>query len=308
MMNDENELLPESEFPPEEEFPDAADLRYAPDISPDEDDPVEAVAIFGTDKGEETSEEVLDVEPMLDIPPPPPPVEDLDIEGALAAVASLSDMLAEQEAAEQARIAQIEADEKEAADRQARLEHPELFFPMPPPSTLHRGQLASVVPALMLIGIGAWLTFAFTTSTTPPDMTLIAAIAVAEIAITLLVRWLSSGRWARGTFFFALLLLLIAITIAYLIQPASIGLTRGWPLLLIDVGAAFLLTGFIAQPTDRRLLLPTIAFVVAGAAAFAVTMGFVPGTILNVAASLWPLALLLVVAVFLLPMVFRQRR
>jgi hypothetical protein len=309
MMNDENDHSLDPEFPPEEEFPDAAELRYAPpsDIPADEADPVETVAIFGTDRGDDLPEAVPVSEQAPDVPMPAP-VDDLDIEGALAAVASLSDMLAEQEAAEQARIAQAEAEAKEAADRQTRLEHPELFFPMPPPMTLHRGQLVSVVPALLLIAVGAWLTFAITTSPTPPDTGLIAAVAAGGIAVTLLVRWLSSGRWARGTLFFALLLLLFGVTTAYLLQPASLGLMRGWPLLLLAVGATFLLTGFIAQPIDRRLLLPAILFFIAGLAAMTVTMGLLDGSILAVVGTLWPIVVLLVAVIFLLPMVFRQRR
>jgi hypothetical protein len=308
MIHDENDHSLDPEFPPEEEFPNAADLRYAPpsDSAPDEADPVETVAIFGTDMGDDLSEPPPTIEAASDVTVPP--VDDLDVEGALAAVASLSDMLAEQEAVEQARIAQAEAEVKEAADRQARLEHPERFFPMPPPMTLHRGQLPSVVPALLLIGIGAWLTFAITTSPTPPDAGLIAAVAASGIALTLVVRWLSSWRWARGTLFFALLLLLAGITTVYLLQPASLGLMRGWPLLLIAVGAAFLLAGFLAQPVDRRLLLPAILFFAAGLAATAVTIGLIDSTILALAGSLWPVVALLVAVIFLLPMVFRQRR
>jgi hypothetical protein len=306
MMNNNNDPPLDSEFPPDEEFPEAAELRYAPPNEPDEDDPVEAVAIFGTDKGDDLPETVPDSPEAPEVVIPR--VDDLDIEGALAAVASLSDMLAEQEAAEQARIAQVEAEAKEAADRQARLEHPELFFPMPPPMTLYRGQIASVVPALLLIATGAWLTFAFTTSPEQPDTGLIAVIAAGGIAITLLVRWLSSGRWARGTLFFALLLLLIGVTTVYLLQPASPGFEGGWPLLLIAIGGALLLTGFIAQPVDRRLLLPTLLFFIAGLAAMSVTLNLLDGSILAVVGSLWPIVLLLVVVIFLLPMVFRQRQ
>jgi hypothetical protein len=306
MMNDNNDQSLDSEFPPDEEFPDAAELRYAPTGEADEDDPVEAVAIFGTDKGDDLPENVPVSQETPDVAIPP--VDDMDIEGALAAVASLSDMLAEQEAAEQARIAHAEAEAKEMADRQARLEHPELFFPMPSPMTLYRGQIASVVPALLLIATGVWLTFAFTTSPTQPDPGLTAAIAAGGIAITLLVRWLSSGRWARGTLFFALLLLLTGTTTAYLLQPASVGFMQGWPLFLIAIGGALLLTGFIAQPVDRRLLLPAILLFVAGLAAMSVTLNLLDDSILTVLGSLWPIVLVLVAAILLLPMVFRQRQ
>jgi hypothetical protein len=236
-----------------------------------------------------------------------PPVDDLDIEGALAAVASLSDVLAEEEAAQQTRLAQAEADARATAERQSRLEHPELFFPMPQPLILQRGQIASVVPALLLILTGAWLTFSLTTGTAP-DPVLVAAVAASSIAITLLVRWLSSGRWARGALFFALLLLLSGITLVYLSQPSTLGIVQGWPLLLVAVGVAFLLSGLMALPVDRRVLLPALGFVVAGITALALTTGVVGSTMMSLAAASWPIVALVMVAIWLLPMVFRQRR
>jgi hypothetical protein len=151
------------------------------------------------------------------------------------------------------------------------------------------------------------LTFTLTTST-PPTPTLIAVVAAGSIAVTLLVRWLASGRWARGTLFFALLLLLAGLTVVYLMQPSAPGLVQGWPLLLVAVGVAFLLSGLMGQPVDRRMLLPALAFVVAGFAALAWTTGAISSALMSTAATFWPIVALLIAAIWLLPVVFRQRR
>lgn len=305
-MNNETERSfeeTEPDVPPDVAYSDDDEALYAPpEINTEDADPVEVVASAGSDR---TDESVSPDEP--DDRVAIPAVDGLDIEGALAAVSSLSDMLAEEEAAEQTRLAQAEAQARTAAEHQARLEHPELFFPMPLPVTLHRGHVASVVPALLLILIGAWLTFSLTTSV-PPTPTLIAVVAAGSIAVTLLVRWLASGRWARGTLFFALLLLLAGLTIVYLMQPSAPGLVQGWPLLLVAVGAAFLMAGLMGQPVDRRMLLPALAFAVAGFAALAWTTGTISSALMSIAVSFWPIVALLIAAIWLLPVVFRQRR
>jgi len=307
MMDNETEQSfeeTEPDVPPDVAYSDDTELRYAPlEITSEDADPVEQVASSGSDRAEDSpvADDAIEMMAM-------PPVDDFDIEGALAAVASLSDVLAEEEAAEQVRFAQAEADARDAAERQARLEHPELFFPMPQPLALQRGQMPSVVPALLLILIGAWLTFSLTTGAAPPDPALMAAVAASGIAVTLFVRWLSSGRWARGSLFFALLLLLSGLTLIYLMQPASMGIVEGWPLLLVAVGVAFLLAGLMALPVDRRVLLPALAFVVAGGTALALTTGVIGSTVMTLAASLWPVVVVVLAAIWILPMVFRQRR
>jgi hypothetical protein len=234
----------------------------------------------------------------------PAPAEGLDIEAALAAVSTLSDMLAEQEAAEQARIAQAEAEAMAAEERRLRLEHPERFFPVPPPVVLRRGQMASVLPALILIALGAWLTFAFTTGA-PPDGGLVTLALGGALVIVLAGRWLSSGRWARGSLFLALALTGVGGALALLAVPGSPGAARGWPLMLIGLGAAFFLTAALAAPPDRRLILPGLLLAVSGLAALVVTFGLLPGSLLDMAAGLWPAAVVALLVVWLLPVIRR---
>jgi hypothetical protein len=292
MKNEELNLTPDSENAPE--LPDE-EIRYAPQADIVETPSAEA----------DESVSAIEVDELLtDIDVPV--TDGMDIEAALAAVSTLSDMLAEQEAAEQARIAQIEAEAQAAAERQARLEHPEQFYPVPPMSTLHRGQMASVIPALLLIGIGAWLTFSFTTKA-PPDASLIAAITLGGIGLALLVRWLGSGRWSGGSLFWGLSFLFSAGLLFFLLSSPSPGLLQGWPLLLVGIGVAAALTGFLAFPRNRRLLLSGLGLIVAGIAGSIITMNILSSDFVNAAASLWPVALIAVVIIWLLPVIFRQR-
>jgi hypothetical protein len=298
MTNDERDLTPDNEDAPESSHPDD-EIRYAPpqesqDILPEVD---------AADDEEDADEYVAEKVVSIDVPV----TDGMDIEAALAAVSSLSDMLAEQEATEQARIAQIEAEAQAAAERQARMEHPEQFFPVPPMSMLQRGQMASVIPALFLILVGTWLTFTLTATKTAPDMSLTTGVILSGIGLVLLIRWLNSGRWARGTLFGGLLLLSSAAVLVFLLQPFSPGIERGWPLLLCCVGIATALTGLLAFPQDGRQIFPGIVLFIAGVTGSVVSIGALGSDFVNLAASLWPVAAVIVALILLLPLIFRQR-
>jgi hypothetical protein len=196
-----------------------------------------------------------------------PPTDDLDIDAALAAVATLDDLLAEQEAAEQARLAREQAEADARAERQSRLKNPELFFPMPSLAITAPGRLDSIIPALALIGIGAWLTLT-TTSGVAPASAVVVLLILGAIGLTLLARWLSTGRWSIGNLFFGLLVLLESAAIYAL--STSIGLATGWPVLIATLGLTFLVTGAFAR---RRLVFPGLAFLLVGVIAYAVTSG-----------------------------------
>jgi hypothetical protein len=286
--NDELQTPPSSDeagddlrfAPPAEEVPsDLAPIeKVEPDVQPEEE------TLLGNDLSIDNS---------------------LDIDAALAAVATLDDLLAEQEATEQNRIAQEHAEAEARAERQARLKNPERFFPMPPMLTLQRGRIDSVVPALALILIGIWLTFTATTSGTTPSPALVLGTALAGLTLTLLVRWFSSGRWARGSLFFALVVVLLGGVSVVLIVGQIFA--TGWPLLIVAFGAAFIVSSFLAQPADRQLAMPGIVIGFGGIIGLAVTNGVVPSNILTTAASLWPVAAVVMAAILLLPLIFRRR-
>jgi hypothetical protein len=299
MTDQERDLTPNTESTPEPPPADVSedDLRYAPPLA-------DIVDELGEPPLEANEPAAYEYAPMT------APLEmdgALDIEAALAAVSNISDMVAEREAAEQARLAAEAAREQLAAERQARLEHPERFFPVPPMLTLQRGQLTSVVLALALMGLGAWLTFTLTTTQTLPEPPLLVGALGGALLLVLLAHWLSTGRWARGTLFFALLAAFAALTVLLLSQPGAPGLLAGWPLVLLAPGLAFPLVGFLSRPRERRFILPGIALIVAGLVGFAVTNGLIAGAVLQQAATLWPAALVIVVILWLLPAVFRQR-
>jgi hypothetical protein len=277
MTNDEHPLppkdLPEAGALP---LPDE-DLRYAPPAARSEVDP---------DLGLDSSVDVL---------------------AALAAVSSLSDLVAEREAVEQAAFARVEADAQAEAERQARLNDPTAYLPVPPMLVPARGQLATLVPGLLLIALGAWLTFSLTTTRTLPDTPLLLAVLFGIVALSLLARWLTSGRWSRGSLFLGLALLLLPGIGFVLMQPASPGWVQGWPLLMVAPGLALILTGLLAKPRTPGLIVPGLALIAAAAAGLAVTLDLLPTDLLNMVSPYWFVPLIVVVLLALLPLVFNRR-
>lgn len=249
--------------------------------------------------------------------------EDLDVEGALAAVASLHELTRtdELEAVDEA-----VADEDEVEiDTFERVESPddgiddtvetaleavdsepyESVFPHPPASALHRGQLASIVPALLLIGSGAYLTFILTASENTLSPTLLVALSIGGIGVILLAHWITSARWAMGNFFIAVLLLLTGSTAAYLAVPNNLSLMQGWPLLLTAVGTTFVISDLFV-PSGRRLWLIGLIFAISGLAGTLVTGNLLNDGIQQTIGGLWPLALVIVLVLLIAPLLRRQ--
>jgi hypothetical protein len=291
MMTDDFKPQPENDSPgddfsdfdtpiSEEVNLDPDELRYAPledeeaesfDFDDDvlEETPAEAAPLYTRDWSMPDDDDVLGVVEATD----------LDIDSALAAVSSLSDMIAEQEAQEQAiAAAQAEQEAREAEFRNNPM-------PKPPLSSLQRGQLASVLPGLLLIAIGAWLTFTLTTATAPPPPGITTAVVTGAVALIFLAHWISTGRWSRGSLFLSIGLLLSAGVIAFLLQPASPGLGRGWPLLLAALGLTFILSAFLARPARRGFALPGFLMIVGGLVGVAALNLPLPGNLLPAVAA-----------------------
>jgi len=178
---------------------------------------------------------------------------------------------------------------------------------IPPLVTLKRGRLGSLIPALLLIGIGAWLTL-MTTSGTPPDPLLTVGVLVGAVVLSLLAQWLGSGRWSRGLLFFALLVLLLAGVVFLAFQPTGIDPQRGYPALIIALGLAIVLAGLLARPVSAGVIIPGVLVIFAGAIGFAVTLGYIPADILASAVTFAPVVLVIVLVLLLLPLIFRRRR
>jgi predicted small integral membrane protein len=223
--------------------------------------------------------------------------DDVDIDAALAAVAMLSDGAAEREAQQQ--------ELQPLADSTA-TEAPTFLLPTPPAVTLKRGSLASLVPALLLIASGALLTV-MTTSGAVISPVLVAFGALVAIAVLMLAYWLTARRWAVGTFFIAALLLLSSAAVYAILQPGGLGLS-GLPLLITATGAALFLTAILTRPLMRRALVPALALIIGGIAAFAASSGaFDTRWLAPLLQNSWVL-LLVLVALWLLPVLFRRRR
>jgi hypothetical protein len=182
----------------------------------------------------------------------PTPDDEANVDLAIAALGSLATLTEETERtadgddAEEALAPALEAEvAPELASAPALL--------LPPLSALERGQSGSVVPALALMGVGAFLTFMLTTSDTPPDPLALLTLGIALVGITLLSYWVSSGRWSAGNFFFGTFCLLCAAVFMLTTQLGLLALPQAYPLFLSALGLAVAFTGWLTPLTGKRL-------------------------------------------------------
>lgn len=291
-MTDETKLTPpENEIEPE--TVDAVEPEAEPVASEvdAETPPVEPVAEPTAEPADESADEPLDESFYSgDWSAYTPDLGEMDIDSALAAVASLSESIAEREADEQARI--------DAREKAIPTYVPEST--LPPMTTLKRGHLGSVVPAVLLIAIGAWLTLT-TTSGAAVDPVLLAGVALGAVALSLFAQWLGSGRWSRGTLFFGVLIALTMLFFAAGMQPNGLDLTQAYPLLIAAFGAALVAAGLLARPVKTRALIPGILLIVAGGLGLVINLGIIPAELLSFAVPVAPFVLIAVVVLLLLP-------
>lgn len=179
-------------------------------------------------------------------------------------------------------------------------------LPMPPVQRLKRGSLPSIVPAIILIALGIWLTVQ-TTTDSPIDSRIVLAAGIGGLVVTLLAAWIAWGRWSRGLLLPALLMGGIGGVVAAGLIPGGLDLTRGYPLLATAVGAAVLLSALLGRPFDRRMLVAGLILTLAGGLGLLITNGVIVGDLIASAAPLWPVPVVLLVAIWLAPLVFRRR-
>ncbi|MBN2469329.1 MAG: hypothetical protein JXN59_01295 [Anaerolineae bacterium] len=135
---------------------------------------------------------------------------------------------------------------------------------------------------------------------------IIAAVALAGAALSGLLYWLSSGRSAQGMLFLMLAgLATTALTAGFVLTPETLNIVQLWPLYLIILGIAFLLTMLLSRWHDRRLFVPALILIAAGLAALAVTTGRLPADLDRTAQVIWPW-LLGGLILGLLPLAVRQ--
>ncbi|MBC7872319.1 MAG: hypothetical protein H7Y09_15860 [Chitinophagaceae bacterium] len=231
------------------------------------------------------------------------PDEPMDIDAALASVADLDQIMAEQEAAESAERVRQEAQARSAEE--AARKRDAYYFARPPLPTLARGQIGSVVPAVILIAIGAWLTFTLANNGTV-EPALLGLVLAGALGVILLAQWLTSGRWARGSVFGALGVVFSVGVIILLAQTDEPGVA-GWPLIIVGLGAAIILSALLSQVTNGRLIFTGAALITAGLVMLAVTTGGIDTQLVDLIRQAWPVVLGAAVFLMLLPMVIRRR-
>lgn len=182
-----------------------------------------------------------------------------------------------------------------------------MAYSAPPTSRLYRGQAASVVPALALIGTGAALTFLLTTTEFAITGAMLLAGGVIGLGVALLAYWVTSGRWAQGSFFVGVLLILEGAIGLYLAQPISAGIAIGWPLFISGGGLALLFALLFAAPFDARALMMSLVLIVTGGAVYALQVGIIPPEISTLLPSIWPIAPVILVVILITAFV-RSRR
>lgn len=300
-------------------------------------DTIEAEVVVEAVEAVATEEDTLELEAQ----PPTPAAQydapldiwdnlgdDTDIDAALAAVASLGAADLDEEIFEddlpytpEAELATRAAPEVEitpAPNKRRRekqqkqpVDHYAPAMRLPPASTLKRGQLGSVIPALALIGVGAWLTIT-TTSGGTVDLSLLGLIGVGIVVLSLLAYSISMGRWTRGTIFFAALIALVGGVFVFTTQPLNLpvgfNLVTGYPLFVVALGLAMFISALLSRPLSRGAFAPGIVLLAAGIIGSAVTFGLVPSDILQFAAPLWFVPIVALVLIWMLPLVFRLRR
>lgn len=229
----------------------------------------------------------------------------LDIDAALASVGTLEEELAEREAQEQAEREYIEAQRQaEAEEAQRRASH---YFPRPPLLSLKRGEMASVIPALVLMAFGAWLTMTLTTNDGKLNESLTLVLGMASIGLILVTQWMTSERWSRGTGFLGLTLLLSSGLMVFLANDAQLGY-EGYPLVIVILGLSMLLIQFLSQPIGINLTFIGIALIVAGMIGLIVSTGIIEGQEWkDIAQVAWIPVLIIVLFMIGIPLVLNRR-
>lgn len=245
-----------------------------------------------TDTVEQDAQETTEVIATLPI--------DLDIEAALASVSSLSDVIAEQEAQEAAERTRQEEAQRQQEELQAR--RSAYYLPRPSMYTLQRGQIGSVIPALMLIALGAGLTFALSSEQISLSRGMLMLIAMGAFGILLIAQWLSSGRWARGALFGGLSLIFLAGSLYFLAHnpPGA----DGYPLLISVIGLAVILSGILAPPISPHQHFWGLSLIVAGGVCYGVNTANI--NLDGASPWLWGGVVIAIVVLYVVPIAMRR--
>lgn len=296
-MTNQDDLTPETEYPgADDENPLPETITPRPQLF----DTSELRGVYAEIGATDEPEPETPAAPAVD-----DPYGGLDIEAALASMAGLGDMMAEQRAADEAAAAEVKAEMERAAREAAK--RPKRALQSPPPMVLRRGQPGSVLPALALIGVGAWLTFSLAAPGSPlSEPSNIGKVLLGVGVFTLFAQWFSSGRWPRGLFFVGLIALVLGLLLVVPLQVAqfeNIAVAGS----MLALGLGYIFNGLIGRPTNRRFLLPGVIFIAVAALAFVINTGILPLGFMAGFSPYWPVVLAVVLLIMLLP-TLRKRR
>jgi hypothetical protein len=214
---------------------------------------------------------IVDAPPALDFTFSASGLEELDIEGALASIIGLDAAIAEHEAADLSPAVQAETSvdpeqvRRETETRRKASQQAGGQLQQPNFGQIGRGKLASVIPAVLLMALGAGLTIYLAEPSVFGGLTLNTGLFIALLAsvfsVMLISYWLSSGRWASGGLF-------VAISILASIAVSALGLTGGFPLLLSAIGLGAFVSALLSRGTGKNQYFVGIALMIAGAVGY----------------------------------------
>ncbi|GAB4434764.1 MAG: hypothetical protein Kow00120_01290 [Anaerolineae bacterium] len=158
-----------------------------------------------------------------------------------------------------------------------------------------RVQASALMPGFLLVVIGLWALLAIANDA-PPALWQVAGLLAITLGVSFIARFLIYERDAPGLIFLGMVVTLAAAAVAgawyFLAEAAS--LPALWPVGLVVVGLALILTLLLSARRDRRLLLPGLSFITAGVVALPFTLGMVPPALVDLIATYWPLLFALV--------------
>lgn len=248
---------------------------------------------------------------------------DFDVDAALASIAALSDLGADEDDEDADDEDDFERDDEDSYENEYedyesqpynKQENAADVVPVratvkpvnaPPIYDFSRGQLASIVPALALMIYGAWLTFALSTDAVP-TLTKAVVFALIAVGISMLGYWFSSGRSASGAAMVGLLLISIPATLYFINANDLLG-NDGWPLIVVAVGAAQFLSSILSKGSTARSGFTGLLMMLMGGFAYALTSNTLDFDVDQSADILLPVLGVVAVILLIAPLLPRKR-
>lgn len=302
-MTDEKNYPNEFDFPEEDDgYEDdetsealedsLADEPFETDVAEAEADVYDDAPTSSADGYDEA--DAGDIPPETDYYIPQESTWELNIDEALAAVASVSD-----------------DDLPSVADPlpyqpELRTYPVSVNMALPPMTQLKRGSLGSFIPGVLLIGAGAFLTY-LTTTHTPIDPVWIVLGVLGGGVLTLLAQWLGSRRFGFGYLFFSLVVLSVVGVTVFALLPNGLPINQSFPLLFGGVGLSIILASVLSRHINRQFVIVGLLLIVLGVAGLLITTAFVPATLVQTVVNATPILAGVVLVLWALPLVTRLR-